>query len=191
MSPCVERQLVATGCRSRTRSTRNNWTPTRRRLVPVRRRNAHIACEPATDQLPFDASALMSPAILRLIGRSQSQSAADNQSSTSCRPIFLADLGQRSVWWAENVPPRIIGYVCGLRAIRTLTDVSHSSATCHLFTKPDVEIWISSQTERSESQARHGDLNLAGSLRNALERTNSILNKNHRRRFKSVPSHWC
>ena len=67
MSPCVERQLVAAGRRSRTCATLSNWTPTRLRLVAVRRRNAHVASDPATDQLPFDARALMS----QPVGRSQ------------------------------------------------------------------------------------------------------------------------
>ena len=67
MSPCVERQLVATGRKSRTRSTLRNSTPTRRRSVAVRRQSAHVASDPATDQLPFDARALVSPAILRPI----------------------------------------------------------------------------------------------------------------------------
>ena len=72
VSSCVERQLVATGrksrtcaTRSKTCATRSNSTQPRRRLVAVRRRNAHIASDPATDQLPFDARALMSPATLR------------------------------------------------------------------------------------------------------------------------------
>ena len=37
------------------------------RSVAVRRQSAHVARDPATDQLPFDARALMSPAILRPI----------------------------------------------------------------------------------------------------------------------------
>ena len=65
MSPCVERQLVAKGRKSRTRSTLSNSTPTRRRSVAFRRQSAHVASDPATVQLPFDARALMSPAILR------------------------------------------------------------------------------------------------------------------------------
>ena len=64
---CVERQLVATGRKSRTRSTLRNSTLTRRRSVAVRRQSAHVARDPATDQLPFDARALMSPGILRPI----------------------------------------------------------------------------------------------------------------------------
>ena len=49
MSPCVERQLVATGRNSRTRSTLRNSTPTRRRSVAVRRQSAHVASDPAAD----------------------------------------------------------------------------------------------------------------------------------------------
>ena len=87
-SACVERQLVATGHKSRTCTTLSNLTPSRRRLVAVRRQSSHVASDPATDQLPFNARPIMSPAILRPIGRNQSQPVADNQSSTSCRPIL-------------------------------------------------------------------------------------------------------
>ena len=52
---------------SRTRSTLRNSTPTRRRSVAVRRQSTHVARDPATDRLPFDARALMSPEILRPI----------------------------------------------------------------------------------------------------------------------------
>ena len=128
MSPCVKRQLVATGRRSRTCATLSNSMQTSRRppqersyhlrtcdrslisptalrpiscrstperscrqrscgrSVAVRRQSAHVASDPTTDQLPFDARALMSPATLRPIGRSQSQRVADDQSSDSCRP---------------------------------------------------------------------------------------------------------
>ena len=37
------------------------------RSVAVRLQSAHVASDPATDQLPYDARALMSPAILRPI----------------------------------------------------------------------------------------------------------------------------
>ena len=78
----VALRRAATSCDGRTCATWSNSTPTTRRLhadytpttrwlVAIRRRNAHIACDPATDQLPFDARALMSPAILRPIGRCQ------------------------------------------------------------------------------------------------------------------------
>ena len=57
------------------------------RSVAVRRQNAHVAGDPATDQLPFDAIVMMSPGILRPIGRRPSQLDTDNQTPTSCRPI--------------------------------------------------------------------------------------------------------
>ena len=64
MSPAI---LQPIGCRSTSeRSCRQRSCD---RSVAVRRQSAHVASDPATDQLPFDVRALMSPAILRPIGR--------------------------------------------------------------------------------------------------------------------------
>ena len=50
VSLCIERQLVATGRKSRTCATWSNSTPTRRRSVAVLRQSAHVASDPATDR---------------------------------------------------------------------------------------------------------------------------------------------
>ena len=82
MSPAILRPI---GCRSTPECSCRQRSCNR--SVAVQRQSDHVASDPATDQLPFDARALMSPAILRPIGRRPSQLDADNQTSTSCRPI--------------------------------------------------------------------------------------------------------
>ena len=91
-------------CRLRSAATVSNWRRSCRRRscdrsVAVRRQSVHVAGDPATDQLPFDARAFMSPAILRPTDRSQSQPLP-----IISRPLVADRISGRSEPTSDNHP---------------------------------------------------------------------------------------